>query len=99
MRRHERRRELVLAVVFLSRQYVHGELHHFVAACGVGVRGEECAVVHEFHAAALLRHGVDAAELDMLEVESVLLGGAACAYRHAVVMRKHAVELLVRFRE
>ena len=97
--RHECRRELGLSVVFLSRQYVYGELHHLIAASGVGVRGEERAVVHEFHASAILRHGVDAADFYVREVESVLFGGASCAHCHAVVMSKHTVELVVRFRE
>ena len=35
--RHECRRELGLSVVFLSRQYFYGELHHLIAASGVGV--------------------------------------------------------------
>ena len=88
--RNESREQLVLPLILLSGKDVHGELHNSIAACGVSVGSEQFALVDELHAAAFLRHGVDAAETNLADVYSVLLACLACAHCHAVVMCEDA---------
>lgn len=45
------------------------------------------------HSASGLRHGVDAAELDSVHIQSVLLCSPACTHSHAVVVGEDAVEI------
>ena len=53
-------------------------------------------VLDEFQSGSLLRHGVDSAEADALEVQSVLLRCPTRAHRHTVVVSKEAVEVGMR---
>ena len=83
--------EPCVLVVRLATQYGHSQLQHFVAPCGVNKGGVQHALLHESHTAVW--QGVHAAELYLVQRQSVFADGFACPHRHAVVMGEDAVEV------
>ena len=87
--------QLVLALVGLSFQNVHGQLEELIAAGGVDVGGFEVAAKDVLDAAVGGGKGIDAAETSgcrQLPIGLQLLSGAKC---HAVVLSEDVVDLRV----
>ena len=85
--------EIVVALVGLMLQNVHGQLQHEVAAGGIDIGCLQPAVAYIFQSAT--RHGecVYAYKLDVLE--SPFLGCLPGPDGHAVVLSEHIVDVVV----